>query len=205
MNLEVIPEKNKEIFFKLEKFEEFYLAGGTALALQISHRISIDFDFFNSKEITKNLLSKVKRVFKENKVLISVNNSDELTIFIDDIKITFLKYPFSPVFNFVECNNINLLSVKEIAASKAYTIGRRDSYKDYIDIYYIIAEKYSNLDEIIGIAEKKYKNEFNSRLFLEQLIYLKDIKKEKIIFLKDEIDTKKLENFFKKEIRKIDI
>jgi len=94
---------------------------------------------------------------------------------------------------------------KEIAASKAYTIGRRGSYKDYIDLYYIISKDYSNLNEIMEIAEKKYQDEFNSRLFLEQLTYLDDITDEKIIFLDNKISQKSLKTFFKEEIKKIDL
>jgi len=203
MRIEAILEKNRDIFLKLENFKDFYLAGGTALALQIGHRISVDFDFFSNNDISKNLLSKVKRIFKENRIIISVNNLDELTVFVNEVKLTFLKYPFPVIYNFIKCNNVKLLNIKEIAASKAYTIGRRESYKDYIDLYYIIFKNYSNLNEIIKISEKKYKDEFNARLFLEQLIHLDDVAPEKIIFIKDKIDKKALKDFFKKEIKKI--
>ncbi len=203
MHLEAIPKKNKDIFLKLNNFNDFYLAGGTALTLQIGHRISIDFDFFSDKEIPKAFLSKVKRTFQDNKIIVSVNNSDELTVFVDEVKLTFLRYPFPIIFNFIECQKIKLLNVKEIASSKAYTIGRRGSYKDYIDLYYTVFENYSDLGEIIRISEKKYKDEFNARLFLEQLVYLDDITDEKIIFLKDKISRELLKDFFKKEIKKI--
>ena len=203
MHLEAIPEENKNIFLDLNNFKDFYLAGGTSLALQIGHRVSVDFDFFSDEEISKNLLFKVKRVFQDNKIVVSVNNSDELTIFVDDVKLTFLKYPFSVIFDYIKCQSIKLFNIKEIAASKAYTIGRRGSYKDYIDLYYILFENHSDLNEIIEISEKKYKDEFNSRLFLEQLIYLDDITDEEIIFLKDKISREVLKDFFKKEIQKI--
>jgi len=173
------------------------------LALQIGHRISVDFDFFSDKEISKDLLSKIKRVFQDNKVVVSVNNPEELTVFVDEVKLTFLKYPFPVISDFIEYNDIKLLDIKEIAASKAYTIGRRQLYKDYIDLYYIILEKHSDLNEIIEISEKKYKDEFNSRLFLEQLINLDDITDKKIIFLKDKINKELLRDFFEKEIKKV--
>ena len=203
MYLEVIPEKNKNIFLKLNNFEDFYLARGTALALQIGHRISVDFDLFSDKEISKNLLPKVKKNFQDNKIIVSVNNPDELTIFIDETKLTFLKYPFSVISDFLKYQDIKLLNVKEIAASKAYTIGRRGSYKDYIDLYYVIFENHSCFNEIIEISEKKYKDEFNSRLFLEQLVYLDDITDEEIIFLKSKINKEELKRFFEQEIKKI--
>ena len=205
MHLEALPKENKDVFKKLSKFSDFYLAGGTALALQIGHRISIYFDFFNNKEINKNLLNKIKKVFFGRKINISVSNPDELTVFVDQTKITFLKYPFPPTLNLINFKGINLLNVKEIAASKAYTVGRRGSFKDYIDLYYIILEKHTDLNKIIRMAEKKYGNEFNSRLFLEQLIYLEDITDEQIIFLKEKTDKKTLKSFFEDKIREINL
>lgn len=203
MHLEAIPKENNSVFSRLDKFSSFYLAGGTALALQIGHRISVDFDLFSDKEISKNLLLKVKKVFENDKVTASVNNPDELTVFIGQTKLTFLKYSFPVILDFVICQKIKLLSIEEIAASKAYTIGRRGSYKDYIDLYHILNNDYSNLTKTIELAEKKYKDEFNSRLFLEQLIYLEDITDEKIDFIKDTIDKEALKIFFEKKIKAV--
>ena len=203
MHLEAIPKENKSVFLSLANFSDFYLAGGTALALQIGHRISVDFDLFSDQDISEDLLLKVKNTFQDDKVIVSVNNPDELTVFVNQTKLTFLKYPFSVISDFSAYQNLKLLNIKEIAAAKAYTIGRRGAYKDYIDLYYIILNQFSNLEEIIEIAEKKYKDEFNSRLFLEQLIYLDDITDEKIIFLKDKIDKDSLKIFFEERIKEI--
>jgi hypothetical protein len=72
---------------------------------------------------------------------------------------------------------VPLLSVREIAATKAYTIGRRGAYKDYIDLYFILSEQHTTLTNIIDVdAEKKFGVEFNSRLFLGQLVFLDDVR-----------------------------
>lgn len=203
MHPEALSDKDKEISSKLKNFSTFYLAGGTALALQIGHRKSVDFDLFSEKKISEDLLRKVKKVFPQNSLTLSVNNLDELTIFIDDVKITFLKYPFPVILKLVDYEGIKMLNIKEIAATKAYTIGRRGSYKDYIDLFFIISERYSNLDEIIELAEKKYGGEFNSRLFLEQILYLEDVKDTEIIFLKQAVGKKEVGSFFQKKIGEI--
>ena len=203
MHPEALNEKGKEIFPKLKSFGDFCLAGGTALALQLGHRISVDFDFFSDKPIDRNLLPKVKRIFFEKTVSASVNNQDELTVFVDEVKITFLHYPFSLVNDTIEYDEIKLLSIKEIAATKAYTIGRRGSLKDYVDLYFIISGSHATLNDIIEIAEKKYGNDFNSRLFLEQLIYIDDIEEAEIIFLKDKVSGDALVVFFVEEIKKL--
>jgi len=94
MHLEALKSKQKEVFKKLSKFSDFYLAGGTALALQIGHRISVDFDLFHKKEIPINLLQKARRVFKDSKVETILNHSEQLSIIVDGVKIDFVKYKF---------------------------------------------------------------------------------------------------------------
>lgn len=205
MHQEALTEKAKEILPALRNFNNFYLAGGTALALQIGHRISVDFDLFSEKEIDKNLFPEVSKIFYGNEITLSVNNSDELTVFIDGLKITFLKYPFPLIFDLVDYEGIGLLSVKEIAATKAYTINRRGSLKDYTDLFFIVSKKHATLEEIIEISGKKYDNEFNTRLFLEQLVYFKDIEEAEIEFLKESVTKKEIEAFFTEEIKKIKI
>ncbi|MCX6810005.1 MAG: nucleotidyl transferase AbiEii/AbiGii toxin family protein [Candidatus Berkelbacteria bacterium] len=200
---EVLKAENKKIFPRLSQFKKFYLAGGTSLALQIGHRISVDFDFFSTKEIDKKLLYQVNQVFPKSKIRPTINNSGELTVFVDDVKLTFLYYPFGIVLKPIEYQNVNLLQIEEIAASKAHTIGRRGSFKDYVDLYFIISKKYCTLEEIIKLAKKKYGDEFSARLFLEQLIYLEDIKDINIIFLKKKTTKKQIQHFFEKEIAKI--
>lgn len=203
MRIEALNDKGKAILPYLKQFKDFYLAGGTAIALQLGHRISVDFDFFCDKDITKQLFGKVKKVFGDKKIIPSVNSADELTIFVNDVKITFLKYPFPVLNKFVYYGGLRLLNIKELAATKAYTIGRRGTLKDYVDLYFILKNKKKGLDVIIKTAEKKYGDYFNSRLFLEQLIYLNDIEDTDILFLGKKVIRKELEFFFKREIKKI--
>lgn len=205
MHLEVLDEKRKKIFPLLSNFKNFYLAGGTALALQINHRISVDFDLFIQKEIAGGLLQKIKKVFSGFRVRPLVNNKGELTVLADDVKITFFNSFFPPILKLIKYKNVSLLPIKEIGADKAYTIGRRGKYRDYIDLYFIFSEKHSSLSEVINLADKKYGAEFNSRLFLEQLIYLEDIKDDAILFLRSKVSKKDIQKFFEQEIKKMKI
>lgn len=100
---------------------------------------------------------------------------------------------------------MSMASAKEIAAMKAYTIGRRGSFKDYIDLYYILSEGIDTIDGIILSAERKYKDIFNTRLFLEQLVYFKDLQDMDLKFLKKQVTLKDLDIFFQNEVKKIDL
>lgn len=64
MHTEALTEEGLKLFPALAAFDDFYLAGGTALALQIGHRLSIDFDLFHVSQIDRALLAKVKKVFR---------------------------------------------------------------------------------------------------------------------------------------------
>ena len=83
--------------------------------------------------------------------------------------------------------------MREIAATKAYTIGRRGAYKDYIDLYFILSQQHAMLTDIIDVAEKKFGFEFNSRLFLEQLVFLDDVED------KSAVTRARLLGFFRSE------
>jgi len=205
MHLEALKSEQKKIFEKLSLFSNYYLAGGTALALQIGHRISIDFDFFSAKEIPSGLIKKVRRVFKGFEVKTILDHSEQLSVVVKGIKLDFVRYKFPLVLGLIEFKDVKMLKVPEIAATKAYTLNYRGTFKDYLDLYFILKDKHSSLTDIREIANKKYKEEFNFRLFLEQLIYLDDLKKEKIEFLGQPVSRKEMQEFFEKEVDKINI
>lgn len=203
MHHEALTNTSRLLLPYLSKIKSYYLCGGTAIALQIGHRVSVDFDFFSDKKIPYTLYSQIQKILPENiTIKPSVNNSDELTFFANNTKVTFLYYPFPLVKPLVDLNGYQLASIQELGAIKAYTIGRRGEYKDYIDLYYLLYEEHTTLQEIIELAKKKYKNDFSDRLFLEQLIYLEDINTTEIILLKQDYFTKdQLKAFFEKQIK----
>lgn len=202
MHLEALTLEGKKIISKIELTPDFYLAGGTGLALQLGHRISIDFDFFSDKIISADILDTVEKTASDLRLTskIIVNNQDELTLILGETKLTFLYYPFPVLLSFVDFNEISVASILEIAAMKAYTLGRRGTFKDYVDIYFIVKNGKS-LELIANLAIKKYSDAFDTRLFLEQLIYLKDIKDVDIQFLKEKVGKLNLEKFFEEKIR----
>jgi predicted nucleotidyltransferase component of viral defense system len=176
IHLDILDKKRQELLTKLLPFtKDFILAGGTALALQINHRESYDFDFFSSNPIAKNTLEKISQTVKI--ATISVDSSDELTFFTDnEIKVTFLHYPFGYTYPLESLENgLFLFSIKDIAIKKAYTIGRRGAYRDYFDLFSIFKGDYISLQELIRETKKVYGSVFEEKLFLQQLVYFGDM------------------------------
>lgn len=203
MKLEVLKSKQKEIWPGLRVFKDFYLVGGTALALQIGHRVSVDFDLFSEEPFSARLYSKIRREFLACHISRLINLPHQLTVKVNDVKIDFVYDKFKFVEPPIKFQGVKIAAIPEIAAMKAYTLNFRGSNKDYVDLYFILKEKYSTLSQIREIAEKKYGDEFNFRLFLEQLLYLEETKKAQIEFLKKEVSEEAAKRFFKGEIKKI--
>lgn len=201
MHPEAITSEAKIILERLKAFPEFYLAGGTALALQIGHRVSVDFDFFQRKPISKGMLSRIKEVFKGFNIEIIVNQPQQLTVLINGVNVSFIEYPFPMTSILVDYSGIKMAPCSEIAVMKVYAIGRRATLKDYIDLYFIIKNKILDLKNLINLSEKKYGREFNTRLFLEQLVYSKDIEDIEIRFLGGKVSKDDIEKFFEEEVK----
>lgn len=177
IHLDILDSKRKELLKKLLPFvENFVLGGGTALSLQINHRISFDFDFFTFSPVPKQLLEKLSKEIRIGNIVI--DTSDELTFLTEDeIKVTFLYYPFKAGLEPVESENgLKLFSVKEIAIQKAYAIGRRGEYRDYFDLYTILKNNYMNFDILISETKKVFGSVFDEKIFLEQLVYFGDLR-----------------------------
>mgnify|MGYP001559797074 CR=1 FL=1 len=205
MYLETLTENTKKVWNQISKFDnlrDFYLAGGTALALQIGHRISVDLDFFSSNPIKKTLLKDIENFF-EKPVEVIIKSKNELTISVDKVKITFLHYPFPLIYSLKKENgkNIKLADVQEISLMKAYALGRRQSFKDYVDMYAVVSKNFITLRSIIENSKNKYGEVFNDRVFLEQLVYTDDIENEPIRWLDKAISKEEIRFFFEIKIK----
>ena|ERR1051326_8316063 len=170
------------------RFPGFYLVGGTALALQIGHRLSVDFDFFSESALPVGHLRKVRKVFADHQMALTYRAPEQLNLTIDEVRVTFFHYPYRLIEPLTSYKGISVSSVTEIALMKAFSIGKRLSYKDYVDWYFLIRDRHVSLTKVIELAEKKFGPDFNDRLFLGQLSSLEDIPVQKIEFLREGVD-----------------
>lgn len=201
MHKEGLTKDAAKLFPRFNKFKGFYLVGGTALALWIGHRISVDFDFFSERELPLGLLQKVRRVFQAVPVRVAYRVPGQLTIFLGGIKTTFFHYPYPVVKRLGKHEDVPIATVFEIAAMKAFSIGKRLSYKDYIDWYFLLRERHVKLEQVIKLARKKFNGDFNARLFLGQLASISDVPTLEIDFLRDKIGRQTIEKFLKRKVR----
>jgi len=171
---QIISSKTFSLIQELQaipQLKEFYLVGGTALALQLGHRNSIDIDLFTQNDFD----SKKMAEFLAERFTVRVDHvfTNTLLANIIDIKVDFVKrsYPYLKEPTTEEA--ITFLSKEDIAAMKLNAIvGSGQRLKDFIDVYFLL--EYFSVEDMLGFYEKKYINS-NPLIVLKALSYFDDI------------------------------
>jgi hypothetical protein len=174
MHKEILTKSQVDLLVLARQFKrEFYLVGGTAIALYIGHRRSIDFDLFKHTSLhPKSIIAKVTSFGLPYTVTRRV--SEQLNMTIKDVKFTFFEYPFQikAKINFEDF--LRMPTLIDLAAMKAYALGRRSKWKDYVDFYFLLRD-YFTIEQISERACKIYDQLFLPKLFRAQISYFNDI------------------------------
>ena len=171
---QILNDKQLELLPLLKQYKrEYYLVGGTAIALYIGHRRSIDFDLFKYSALNRK--RNLDKISKEGYQFVLTRNVEEQqNLIVNDVKLTFFQYPFeiSPINTFED--TVKLPSLLDLASMKAYALGRRSKWKDYVDLC-ILLDRHFTFKEICGRANEIYGQMFSEKLFRSQLSYFDDI------------------------------
>lgn len=181
MHLEILNKAQLELLPAISQFKrEYYLVGGTAIALHIGHRESIDFDLFKEKTIRKiDIFNKLKSVDYK----VSFADYNQVNMLANGVKITFFSFPYKVPTDSELKGIIKMPDLLTLAAMKAFALGRRAKYKDYVDLYFIIKNHYSII-EISQKAKEIFKDFFIEKQFIAQLGYFKGINySEEVVFM----------------------
>lgn len=178
---DILDLERKEILPRLAVFKtQFYLAGGTALALQIGHRDSLDFDFFSKENIdTSKLFDEINEFFSGLEIIKTQEEKNTLSVNVGQVKLSFLTYHYELVDKLIEVEFLNLASIKDIACMKLSAITSRCALKDYVDLYFIL--KQYKLEELLNSCKDKF-SKLDIGLVLKSLVYFDDLIEEPIIF-----------------------
>lgn len=152
---------------------EARLVGGTALALQYGHRMSVDLDFFGNIENDSHL---IKTVLRKIGTLSIFKESANIKIYsVDGIKVDFVNYTYPWIDSAIEKDGLRLASPKDIAAMKINAVEGRGTKKDFIDMYFLL--KHYTLKEILTFYAEKYPENSQFRALMS-LTYFEDAENE---------------------------
>jgi predicted nucleotidyltransferase component of viral defense system len=171
---ETVSESTLELLKKLlqeDILRDFFLVGGTALSLQIGHRISIDLDFFNKSPFNKDqMLAYLESAYSFQ---LDYESKNTLKGEIKGVKVDFITHNYPLVKPLILTEGIRMASPEDIVAMKLNAIsGNGTRLKDFIDVAYLSSTL--TLTDMVNAYEKKYRSR-NPTMVVKALDYHHDI------------------------------
>ncbi|PIR46935.1 MAG: hypothetical protein COV07_01580 [Candidatus Vogelbacteria bacterium CG10_big_fil_rev_8_21_14_0_10_45_14] len=194
MHKEILSKEQLVLLPIIGKFsDKFGLVGGTAIALHLGHRESIDFDLFSSEPFEN---SKVKQKLRRLTTIDRITFEDigQLNIELQGVKLTFFEFSYPVEYSENVLDYIKIPDLLTLAAMKAFALGGRAKWKDYVDLYFILKDHYS-VAQIIAKAQELFSGEFNDKLFQVQLGYFDKMNYSEPIVFKNNYSV------FEKEVK----
>lgn len=173
---EILNKNQLSVANKLDfgKENKIYLAGGTALALYLNHRTSVDFDFYTEREIDNNeVLVKLHSTF--DNLTVTLHQKKTLFLTINGVDFSLFYYPYKLIAKTEAYKKIEIASIEDIAAMKAGALVQRGKRRDFVDLFYLL-KKFS-LGQILRFTLKKFPG-YQEMLVLRALIFFEDAEDE---------------------------
>ncbi|MBM3124552.1 MAG: nucleotidyl transferase AbiEii/AbiGii toxin family protein [Chloroflexi bacterium] len=191
------------VFFKSEIAGEFYLAGGTALALQLGHRLSVDLDLFSQiHSDVPALMEPLRRALKKFSPALSDSSWGNLVFLADNVRVGFYGYGYALIAPLVEAEGTKLASIHDIALMKMDALLARASRKDFHDLY-AICQRIS-LRELLDLAPQKYPDvrDFEAQV-VKHMVYFDRAEQEKPVPLIEHAEWATVKDWFRKQAKEI--
>jgi len=201
---QVLPGNTKAVLALLEKSEviqKAYLAGGTALALQLGHRISYDLDFFTQEEFdAEMLLPEIEEI--SDFQLEKISWRTILGKF-EDVKFSIFYYKYPLLYAAKKFGMIKITDIRDIAAMKIAAIASRGTKRDFVDLYFICKEIVT-LPDAIQLYDKKYKNLATTEIhIMKSLVYFEDAESDEMPKMLKKAEWEDVKKYFEDEVRRL--
>lgn len=204
MHPKILASATAQCFEKLGRqnwIKPFYLIGGTAVALHLGHRQSVDLDFVGADSV--NTLQLRQALSQCGKFVLDSESADTIYGVLDDVKLSFMKYEYPLLEQPGAFQNIAVAGIKDLAAMKLDVIAARGKKRDFVDVY-AIAQSGVTLPEMWRWFQEKYKAlATNPMHILKSLTYFEDAEQDPDpVFLK-KMDWSAVKSFFLQESRRL--
>ncbi len=202
--LSVSGKKVFEILCTLQWIEDFYLAGGTALALQLGHRTSIDFDFFSPTnpvifDWREHVLADLN---PRGKVEIQSQNDGTLLLRCDGVPMSYFKYPYPFIGDPIVVDKLRIASILDIGLMKIAAIIGRGRKRDFVDLYFI-AQRISLTEILKHGAEKFPKVRDYAIQAARALVYFVDAEEDKMPRMFTPVQWSRVKKFFEQQVSRL--
>lgn len=190
-------------FSKSQIASEFYLAGGTALALQMGHRVSVDLDFFSPTQSDLPALTEALRRALANYTPVLADTSwGNLVFLADNVRVGFYGYGYELMRPLVKVDGVSLASIEDIGLMKMDALLARASRKDFHDLYQICQQV--ALRDLLDLAPLKYPHtrDFEAQV-TRHMVYFERAEQETPVPLLKAVDWEAVKDWFRKQAKEI--
>lgn len=178
-------------------FQSAYLAGGTALALQLGHRYSHDLDFFTTKKFDEKVLT---QELGETLSDFRLERQEWRTIlgYIKNMRFSIFYYKYPLLFSPHNFSDIPVADVKDIAPMKIAAVADRGTKRDFIDLYFILAiHQILTLPETLELYDKKFGKLAQNKIYiLKSLAYFEDAEQDAMPNMIQKVQWDSVKQFF---------
>jgi|SRR5579864_2647571 len=179
LHLEILPDQQRRLWGELAQVpSEFVLYGGTAVALRLAHRQSVDFDLFSDHAFDVEQLAATVPFLANAQVIQRAPNT--LSVVVDrggSVKVSFFGLPGFPHLrppDQAADNGVRVASLLDLAGTKASVVQVRAEARDYVDLDAIITLGHIDLPTVLAAAALIYRRQFNPQVTLKALSYFED-------------------------------
>jgi len=172
LQLQTVKPNTLELLRSLmqkEYLNSFVLVGGTALALQMGNRESIDLDLFSTDDFSSNEI--LSSLLNDYQIIVNNQLTQTLISTINQVKVDFIKFHYPFIRPFVIIENVRMASIEDIAAMKLDAITGRGSKKDFYDLFFLL--QHYSIDELFSFYSEKYPHQTTFHL-IRSLSYFED-------------------------------
>lgn len=183
--------------------DRFYLAGGTALSLQIGHRLSVDLDFFSPTEDIPNIRTGLEKALAPFNTTLADSSWGNLVYLARNVRVGFYGYGYSLVAPLIETKEARLASIEDIALMKLDALLSRSARKDFYDLYFICQS--TPLRQILNRAPQKYPSvrDFEAQT-VKRLVYFENAEVEANPSMLQHVDWQTVKEYFIQQARTIE-
>lgn len=203
MHEETLAKPTRKLFDALPArawISDFYLAGGTALALQLGHRISVDLDFFSATEFNEAHL--IEQLQEIGALEIFQKSLQSVIGTLEGVKFSFLGYKY-PLLNRGETwRDIAIASVEDIACMKLDALSCHGTKRDFVDVYFIARQ--IPLPRLLDLFVQKYSTiRFNLLHVKKSLVYFNDAESDPMPGMIQPADWAEVKEYFLNEMKNL--
>jgi hypothetical protein len=192
-------KKNLALLSRSGILKEAYLAGGTGVALQLGHRVSMDLDFFTNKVFIPRVF--ITKISELGSFAYEQASKGTVVGHFEGLRFSLFVYKYKLLFKPLSYFSISVADIRDIAAMKIDAISSRGAKRDFVDLYFICQTGYT-LVELLNLYNRKYGLLAANHMHIKKsLVFFNDAETDEMPKMLKPVPWSKIKEYFDNEVK----